>query len=87
LEAEIEPLGDRSQLLVRRQPSDGAQPALRDVVAGADRQPLDCFEDARVEPQQLQDVADVPRAEPGELGEVVAGPRFAAIEDALPAAR
>lgn len=69
------------------QSSDGPQPALRHLVAGADGQALDSFENARVEPQQLQDVADVPGAEAGELGEVVAGPRFTTIEDGLPMSR
>lgn len=68
-------------------PSDRPQPALGHVVASANRQALDGFGDARVEPQQLHDVADVARAEAGELGEVVASPRFTAIEDALPASR
>jgi hypothetical protein len=52
-EAEVEPLGDGGQLFVIRQTSDGPQPALGDLVAGAYGQALDSFEDARVEPQQL----------------------------------
>ena len=63
------------------------QPALRHLVASAHRQALDGFEDGRVEPQQLQDVADVARAEAGEPREVIARPRFTAIQDALPASR
>jgi hypothetical protein len=35
------------------------------------------FEDARVEPEQLQDIADVARAEAGQPREGVAGARFA----------
>lgn len=87
LPAKVEPLGDGSQLLVMRQRRDRPQPALRHLVAGADRQALDGFDDARVEPQQLQDVADVPRPESGELRQVVARAGFTAIEDALPASR
>jgi hypothetical protein len=51
LERQIQPPGDGSELLVMRQSSDRPQPALRNLVAGADRQALDGFEDGGVEPR------------------------------------
>jgi hypothetical protein len=61
---QVDPLGDRHELLRRRQPRNWPKPALRQPFAVTCPQLLDARQDRRMKPQQVQDVAHVDRTQP-----------------------